>query len=702
MMSSKNKIRNFNGRITTTPFLQESIKNRFLKRVLKENHDQSFCFPKNRTVPLSLNSMEMNKIHDIKTSQINFVKKKNFLFYYFYYFQYEQFFSFNHSDIEYRSVNLTSDFANKPVMRNQFNKLSCSSSLFLKNFYFRNKLNLFFTYYSFSKKLTAIFKNSNKSKEKSLKKKKAIKHFDSKIFVFFPYYFQDFNKSSYQKEQYETKFKRLKKKNQWFLPSKNKNFRFSFKNYPSTILSGVSKKTYLVIPIFSSFQKKTFIRQKKELKVIPDYSSLSNHLKKKLFCTKKTVSSLLFTKKKVYLSQNTDSSKNFTKVIPLSAPFYKNTSTNLINESEQQDLKKSHSIIPPTYRFFLSSSFFSSPKKPWLFFPVIDGYNSIKLFLKNRSQQFLPKIDAITNSYRNFYRYDKFSIPDFIPLKHNFFHSMTSIKHLSIIYHVFLSSLYNRSSNFLRSNLKIKLPIQSKSKLQYEFLIIIKFSGLLKSLIKKIFFEAIPIQPKNLPKTEQKTAISQTNILFSLPKSVLSLVPKINYSEVELNINLSSEKNQYSEDLLKSPVNRLTSARMNNISSIYPKNAKNSKIEKLNDKQFLQNYYACISQITSWGSDPNSWVLFLKYMRTNIYKGDLLLSYEKKRTNFQLLPKTGSILLEQLLLTISDNFILTAPSLQKIQSSVAHSSFNKVFSENSFEFEQTNKTYFSYKIRKNP
>ena len=92
-------------------------------------------------------------------------------------------------------------------------------------------------------------------------------------------------------------------------------------------------------------------------------------------------------------------------------------------------------------------------------------------------------------------------------------------------------------------------------------------------------------------------------------------------------------------------------------------NIKNSRIEPPNKS--LQNYYACLPQIASWGSDHASWILFLKYIRTNIYKEDILLSYEKKRTNFQLLPRTGSILLEQLLTTISHTFILSVARLQK-------------------------------------
>ena len=93
-------------------------------------------------------------------------------------------------------------------------------------------------------------------------------------------------------------------------------------------------------------------------------------------------------------------------------------------------------------------------------------------------------------------------------------------------------------------------------------------------------------------------------------------------------------------------------------SEVYPLvSSKNAKILLQSDRS-LQNYYACISQIASWGSDHGSWILFLKYIRTNIYKGDLLLSNEIKRTNFQLLPRTGSILLEQLLITISNTFIL--------------------------------------------
>ena len=84
----------------------------------------------------------------------------------------------------------------------------------------------------------------------------------------------------------------------------------------------------------------------------------------------------------------------------------------------------------------------------------------------------------------------------------------------------------------------------------------------------------------------------------------------------------------------------------------------------ISDGAPLQNYYACISQIASWGSDQASWILFLKYIRANIYKGDLLLSSEIKRTNFQLLPRTGSILLQQLLITISNTFVLSVPQLQ--------------------------------------
>ena len=61
------------------------------------------------------------------------------------------------------------------------------------------------------------------------------------------------------------------------------------------------------------------------------------------------------------------------------------------------------------------------------------------------------------------------------------------------------------------------------------------------------------------------------------------------------------------------------------------------------------NYYACVSQITSWGSDHSSWILFLKYIRANIYKGDQLLPSYFNKTNFQMMPRTGSIMLSQLL-----------------------------------------------------
>ena len=73
--------------------------------------------------------------------------------------------------------------------------------------------------------------------------------------------------------------------------------------------------------------------------------------------------------------------------------------------------------------------------------------------------------------------------------------------------------------------------------------------------------------------------------------------------------------------------------------------------EKQNGKTWKgnSNYYACISQLTSWGSDHGSWILFLKYIRANIYKGDQLLPLYFNKMNFQMMPRTGSIMLQQLL-----------------------------------------------------
>ena len=101
--------------------------------------------------------------------------------------------------------------------------------------------------------------------------------------------------------------------------------------------------------------------------------------------------------------------------------------------------------------------------------------------------------------------------------------------------------------------------------------------------------------------------------------------------------------------------------------------------EKQNDRTWKgnTNYYACISQITSWGSDHGSWILFLKYIRANIYKGDQLLPSYFNKMNFQMMPRTGSIMLQQLLSqlelvpkafsqSLEPNFISKPKSVSKI------------------------------------
>ena len=97
----------------------------------------------------------------------------------------------------------------------------------------------------------------------------------------------------------------------------------------------------------------------------------------------------------------------------------------------------------------------------------------------------------------------------------------------------------------------------------------------------------------------------------------------------------------------------------------------NRKGDKRSDKYFEEksfasssyknyknkNYYACISQITNWGCDEDAWGKFLLYMRPNFFKGDLLLPYAEKKTNFKVFPRTGGIMLEYLLASIGNSFL---------------------------------------------
>ena len=124
---------------------------RHASHTLKENFNSNLWY---------LQEVEFKKN---KNKHYQSEKKKHFLFYYFYYFQLEQFFSFSHSNFQYIPRNFT---------------------LFLKNFFYRNKLKLFFTNYH----NINSFRNTSKDhlynpRNRSWKKKKRKNfQFDQNLF----------------------------------------------------------------------------------------------------------------------------------------------------------------------------------------------------------------------------------------------------------------------------------------------------------------------------------------------------------------------------------------------------------------------------------------------------------------------------------------------------------------------------------------
>ena len=122
-------------------------------------------------------------------------------------------------------------------------------------------------------------------------------------------------------------------------------------------------------------------------------------------------------------------------------------------------------------------------------------------------------------------------------------------------------------------------------------------------------------------------------------------------------LNKQEIPNQNSRLSIPSLLHRVHSGHVENKASKFNRKSEKKHTETAfsdNSKKNYKNknYYGCISQITNWGSDNESWIFFVKYFRPFLYQGDFLLPYAEKRTNFQLMPRTGGMILEYLLSAI--------------------------------------------------